>query len=175
MDKDLIEHFITKRKHIENKFSDIQDELAALELRLAMKNQEFKATLGPHEMKLEESLKKLGMGEERYLGKDNFTGNRLHRAYKSVSKGDETIVDTFNDEPVLKEKFLKLLENLSKIDSYFSIANITPQQNESMARECELFLEIFSIEFPEENLIRNLVEVYNKSLLPFLNAFNFVW
>ncbi len=73
MDKDLIEHFITKRKHIEDKFSDIQDELAALELRLAMKNQEFKATLGPHEMKLEESLKKLGMGEERYFGKDNFT------------------------------------------------------------------------------------------------------
>ena len=119
MDKDLIEHFITKRKHIEDKFSDIQDELAALELRLAMKNQEFKATLGPHEMKLVESLKKLGMGEERYFGKDNFTGNRLHRAYKSVSKGDETIVDVlFQTIFPQKSRSQQILENLSLIGRF---------------------------------------------------------
>ena len=46
----------------------------------------------------EECLKKLGMSEERYFGKDNLTGNRLHKAYKSVGKGDETIVKTFDDK-----------------------------------------------------------------------------
>ena len=85
---DLIEHFIEKRKHIEDKFSDMQDEMAVRELELVMKNQELKKTLGPHEIKLEESFKMLGMSEERYFGKEYFTGNRLHKAYKN----DGTIV-----------------------------------------------------------------------------------
>ena len=39
---DLIGHFIEKRKHIEDKFSDMQDELAVIELELAMKNKTLK-------------------------------------------------------------------------------------------------------------------------------------
>ena len=35
-----------------------------------------------------------------------------------------------------------------------------------------MIIEIFS-GYIQQNLIRNLVEVYNKSLLEFLNAFNF--
>ena len=99
------------------------------------------------------------MSEERYFGKDNFTGNRLHKAYKSVGKGDDTIVETFNDKPLLKEKFLKLWTNLANIDRYFSISNITLQENNSMATECELFLNIFPVEFPKENLTRKMLEM----------------
>ena len=83
----------------------------------------------------------------------------LHKAYKSVGKGDETIVETFDDKPLLKEKFLKLWKNLANIDKYFSISDITLQENENMATECELFLNIFPVEFPKENLTRKMLEM----------------
>ena len=57
----------------------------------------------------EECLKKLGMSEERYFGKDNLTGNRLHKAYKNVCKGDGTIVETF-----VKRKISLIMEKSCK-------------------------------------------------------------
>ena len=45
------------------------------------------------------------MSEKRYFGKDNFTGNRLHKAYKN----DGTIVETF-----LKRKISLIMEKSCK-------------------------------------------------------------
>ena len=70
-----------------------------------------------------------------------------------------SVQEFFKEKIILKDMCFKLRKNIANIDKYFSISDITLQENKNMATECELFLNIFPVEFPKENLTKKMLEM----------------
>ena len=68
-------------------------------------NQEKNSSMGDCEKKLEESLNKLKMKQEKYFSGDAFVGNTCKKAYDSIRKNDDTLVECLEDEPETREIF----------------------------------------------------------------------
>ena len=58
--------------------------------------------------------------EQKYFGGEAMVGNKVHLGYESFRRGDDTLVQCFNDEPELKQKFTRIYEILAAIDTFFS-------------------------------------------------------
>ena len=101
----------------------------------------------------------LKMSQERHFGGDSMNGNRLHRGYESIRKGDYTLTCCFKDQPELREKLNTLWTIISNIDRMMSIREPSPEENENLAQECEKWCETYPVLFPTRSLTRKMMEL----------------
>ena len=59
----------------------------------------------------------------------------------------------------LRDKLNNLWTIISNIDKLMSLRSPTPQENESLARECEKWCEVFPVLFPKRSLTRKMIEM----------------
>ena len=130
--KDLPSKFQNKIKNLSLLANDRNNELkyhkAELESSIAKKED----SRGRHEKKLDECLGKLGMTAQKYFGGEAMVGNKVHLGYESFRRGADTLVQCFNDELDLIQKFTRIYEILASIDTFFQTLH---QQNRRIKRE----------------------------------------
>jgi hypothetical protein len=137
----ITETFATKRKTI----NEVKE----------MKNRNVQI-MGKYENKLEQASEKLGLKSEVYHGGDAMVGNTVAKIFKDVGRDDSVLLEVFEDQPDLQNKFQSIWTILSTCFTYVSKPNLTDEENESLAQEMEKFTFLFPIHFPEENITRKM-------------------
>ena len=84
-------------------------------------------------------------------------GNEEDKFHREVENGKFEFLDSLNDRPAIKRKYIKMYSLVSKCRRGFSTKNATQTQLEETAKNCELITKIFPVLSPLQSITRKML------------------